>query len=213
MAEPMGFCLKPANSKSRQMPSIQQDAPRRGTAESLWYLEPYHCLGTIILVLAYWTGCTEKLWMRCSMFYESWHNSGEEAMEFMKQSRSEIFILESPIILIIVEWSLVYRVIEVRHPRVGVLSTQMVSIGCKRGDCNLFENLLVLWLSTLFPLVCLTFKSTPVQRSNRKYPAKLCKCHTTEGWTALQNWTWGSGDACALVPPAPSPKLPRSPSV
>ena len=70
-------------------------------------------------------------------------------MEFMKQSRSEIFILESPIILIIVEWSLVHRVIEVRHPRVGVLSTQMVSIGCwwpvcKRGDCNLFENLLVL---------------------------------------------------------------------
>lgn len=217
MAVPMGFCLKPANSKSRQMPSIRQDAPGRGTAESSWYLEPYHYLGTTILVLAYWTGCTEKLWMRCSMFYESWHNSGEEAMEFreerdaatafMKQLRSEIFILESPIILIILEWSLVHRVIEVRHPRVGVLSTQMVSIGCrwpvcKRGDCNLFENLLIRWLSTLFPSVCLTFKSTPVQRSNRKYPAKLCKCHTPEGWTVLQNWTWKSGDACALAPAA-----------
>lgn len=45
------------------------------------------------------------------MFYESLHNSGEEAMEFreerdtatafMKQSRSEIFILESPAILIV----------------------------------------------------------------------------------------------------------------
>lgn len=47
------------------------------------------------------------------MFYESLHNSGEKAMEFRekrdaatafrKQSRSEIFILESPAILTIVE--------------------------------------------------------------------------------------------------------------
>ena len=40
----------------------------------------------------------------------------DAATAFMKQSRSEVFILESSIILIIVEWSLVHRVIEVRHP-------------------------------------------------------------------------------------------------
>lgn len=50
----------------------------------------------------------------------------DAATAFRKQSRSEIFILESPIIFIILEWSLVHRVIEVRHPRVGVLSTQMI---------------------------------------------------------------------------------------
>lgn len=58
--------LKPAYSKSRQMPSIWQDVAGRGTADSL-YLESYHCLWTV-LVLAYWIGCTEKLRMTYSVF-------------------------------------------------------------------------------------------------------------------------------------------------
>lgn len=120
------------------------------------------------------------------MFYESLHNSGEEAMEFRekrdaatafrKQSGSEIFILESPAILTVVEM--------VISPQGNWGKTSMSGSLVYTDDlywvlaaCVQKGRLQSIWKPSYSDdsppcfSIFLTIKSTPVQRSNRKYPS------------------------------------------